>query len=125
MNLDNALSLITRKQEVSGPPTPANYDWQQCRESVKRLAALRPSLIAAGHGIPMRQAAAQLQELADRFPIPEHGRYVPQPARVDETGIIYLPPKPPDRLVRKAVGVSAAAAVVGIATVLLHKRKSS
>ncbi|HEX4750345.1 MAG TPA: MBL fold metallo-hydrolase [Bryobacteraceae bacterium] len=123
MNVDSALSLITRKQEVSRPPTPANYDWQQCRESVKKLARLKPSVVAAGHGTPMRDAAAQLQALADHFPIPEYGRYVHQPARVDETGIVYLPPRPPDRLVRGTVGVSAAAAAVGVATLLLYKPK--
>lgn len=125
MNIDNAIDLVTRKQEICRPPAPANYDWQQCRESVKKIAALKPSLVAAGHGVPMRDAALQLQQLADNFPIPSHGRYVAVPARVDENGITYLPPKPPDRLIRATVGVSAAAAAIGIATVLLHKRSKS
>lgn len=45
-------------------------DWGQARESVRRLARLRPSLIAAGHGAPMREAAGELQRLADEFVIP-------------------------------------------------------
>jgi glyoxylase-like metal-dependent hydrolase (beta-lactamase superfamily II) len=121
MNLDNLMDTITRKQEVCRPPTPATYDWQQARQSVLKLAALKPSLIAAGHGLPMRDAGAQLQKLAEKFPIPEHGRYVPQPARVDEDGITYLPPKPPDRLVRATVGVSAGLLAAALAVVLLHK----
>jgi glyoxylase-like metal-dependent hydrolase (beta-lactamase superfamily II) len=121
MNLDNAIDLITRRQQVCRPPVPATYDWQQARESVCKLAHLNPSLIAAGHGVPIRDAAAQLLELANQFPMPEHGRYVREPARVDESGITYLPPKPPDRLMRATAGVSAALLAVGCAAVLLHK----
>jgi glyoxylase-like metal-dependent hydrolase (beta-lactamase superfamily II) len=121
MNLDRLVDIITRKPQVCRPPVPATYDWKQARESVRRLADLKPSVIAAGHGVPMRDASAQLRELADNFPIPDHGRYVPQPARLDEGGIAYLPPKPPDRLLRATVGVSAAVLAIGFAAVLLNK----
>jgi hypothetical protein len=69
----------------------------------------------------MRDAAAQLRELADKFPVPEHGRYVREPARLDESGVAYLPPKPPDRLMRATAGISAALLAIGCASVLLHK----
>ncbi len=121
MNIDNIADLITRKQEVCRPPAPATCDWQQAHESVKKLAALRPWIIAAGHGQPMKAAAGDLQQLGEKFPIPEHGRYVHEPARFDETGVTYLPPKPPDRLVRAGVGLSAAALAAGVAAILLHK----
>jgi glyoxylase-like metal-dependent hydrolase (beta-lactamase superfamily II) len=121
MDLDSATGLITRNQKVCRPPVPATYDWPQAHESVRKLAALKPSVIAAGHGMPMHDASAQLQRLADHFPIPELGRYVPIPARADENGITYLPPKPPDRLVRATVGVAAGVIASAIAVVLLHK----
>lgn len=121
MNTDNLIGIITRGQEVCRPPVPVTYDWKQARESVQRLAALKPFLIAAGHGIPMGAAAGSLQQLADHFPMPDHGRYVLVPARVDENGIVYLPPKPPDRLVRATVGVAAAAATIAVATILVRK----
>jgi glyoxylase-like metal-dependent hydrolase (beta-lactamase superfamily II) len=125
MNLDNIVDIVTRVPKLCGPPVPATYDWQQAHESVRTLAELRPFLIAAGHGTPMAAVWARLQELAENFPIPEHGRYVPEPARVDENGITYLPAKPPDRLVRATVGVSAAALTVGFASLLLYKRRGA
>jgi len=125
MNLDNVVGLMTRRPELCRPPVPATYDWRQAHESVKKLAALRPFLVAPGHGTPMASVWARLQELAEHFPIPEQGRYVPEPARTDENGITYLPPKPPDRLVRATVGVSAAAAAIAFAGVLLHKPNKS
>ena len=121
MNLDNLVDIITRKPQVCRPPVPATYDWQQARESIRELADLKPSIIAPGHGVPMHNASSQLRELADNCPMPEHGRYVPEPARVDESGIAYLPPKPPDRLLRATVGVSAAFLAIGFAAILLHK----
>jgi len=121
MNLDNLVDIATRRPQVCRPPLPATYDWQQAHESVRKLADLKPSLIAAGHGVPMRDASPQLRELAVNFPIPEQGRYSREPARANASGVTYLPPKPPDRLVRATVGVSAALLAIGIAAVLLHK----
>ena len=121
MNLDNIIEIFTRPPKLCRPPAPATYDWQQARDSVQQLAALKPFLVAAGHGVPMGGASDALQQLADHFPIPEHGRYVSEPARFDENGIVYLPPKPPDRLVRATVGVTAAAATIALAAILLHK----
>lgn len=123
MNLDNIIDVVTRRQKLCRPPVPATYDWQQARESVQKLAALKPFLIAAGHGTPMAAVSTTLQQLAYNFPIPEHGRYVREPARADETGFTYLPPKPPDRLVRAAVGVSAATLAIGFGGLLVYKRR--
>jgi glyoxylase-like metal-dependent hydrolase (beta-lactamase superfamily II) len=125
MNLDNLVDIISRRPQLSRPPVPATYDWQQAHESVKRLAELRPFLVAAGHGTPMAAVWSQLEQMAQHFPIPEHGRYVPQPARADEHGVTYLPPKPPDRFMRATVGVSAATVGVAFAGLLLYKRRAS
>ncbi len=122
VNMDNALDLITKRQQVCRPPTPATTDWQQARQSVQKINALRPRVVAAGHGVPMSASAAdQLNQLAEHFPIPEHGRYVPEPARADETGVTYLPPKPPDTMLRVVTGVGAAAVVAGLGAMLLRK----
>ncbi len=92
MNLDSFVGTVTKRPQVCRPPVPATTDWERARRSVQLLAALRPTLIAAGHGIPLRDAAGPLQALADRFPMPAYGRYAREPARADETGVTYLPP---------------------------------
>lgn len=70
MDLDRILGTLFKRPQVCRPPVPATHDWVNARASVERLARLRPSLIAAGHGDPMRDAAGQLQNLAAHFPIP-------------------------------------------------------
>ena len=90
---------------------------------MKKLAELRPKVLAAGHGIPMRGASAttQLRALANNFPIPEDGRYVHEAARTNESGIVYLPPPVADPL--KIGAWMAAGAGVGVAAgVILRKR---
>ena len=70
MNLDSFLATISKRKQVCRPPVPATSDWIAARDSVRRLAGLRPSVIAAGHGAPMADAAEGLQRLADNFVIP-------------------------------------------------------
>ena len=123
VNLDSALDVLTKRRKLCRPPTPATTDWQQALQSVQKLAGLRPSLIAAGHGKPMRDAADQLQNLADHFPIPEQGRYINEPARADETGVTYLPPAPPDRVPKVVTGLAAAAVLATAGTLIARKGK--
>jgi glyoxylase-like metal-dependent hydrolase (beta-lactamase superfamily II) len=70
MDLDSFWGAIAKRPKVCRPPVPATFDWEGARASVQRLAGLRPSLIAAGHGVPMRGAADDLARLAADFPIP-------------------------------------------------------
>ena len=70
MNLDSFLDTITKRQAVCRPPVPATSNWKQARRSVELLAGLRPSVIAAGHGAPMRDAADGLTRLAQNFVAP-------------------------------------------------------
>ena len=70
MNLDSFFGTIARRKQVCRPPVPATPDWAGARRSVELLAALNPSVIAAGHGRPMEGAAGQLADLAANFPIP-------------------------------------------------------
>lgn len=123
IDVDSFWALATKQQRVCRPPTPLNYDWKAARESVRLLADLKPFTLACGHGKPMSGNAAtmELAALARQFPIPRHGRYVSEPARVDETGVVWLPPPAPDRLPKVAAGLGIAA---GAALVVTARRRS-
>lgn len=78
---NSLLAVAQQKPELTGPPAYYTPDWDAARESVAKLAALRPLTLAPGHGLPMSgdQIAGQLEELAanfDRIARPEHGKYV-------------------------------------------------
>ncbi|WP_400194092.1 MBL fold metallo-hydrolase [Hymenobacter sp. B81] len=124
---ESALAVWAQEQEVHGPPRYFTCDWHQARHSVELLAALKPNVAATGHGIPMRGAALQreLNELAQHFDelaVPAHGRYVPQPAIADETGVVSVPPPVFDATNPWLIG--AAAAAIGLATaVALSQRR--
>jgi len=119
--------MLSQRQQVSGPPPYYTCDWQAAERSVKNLAELRPKVLAAGHGIPMRgaQAATQLRAMASNFPIPEDGRYVREPAKTDERGVVYLPAQVPDPLkIGALIGLGFAGAV-GAGLVLRRRRHRS
>lgn len=118
MNLDSFVGTITQWQQLCPPPVPGTIDWPQTRASVRRLASLRPDVICAGHGKPMFGAGAELQRLADEFPIPAHGRYVKKAAVTNESGIMYVPPAPFDATPK----IVAVAALLGIGFAILNKR---
>jgi glyoxylase-like metal-dependent hydrolase (beta-lactamase superfamily II) len=71
MNLDSFWDTVARRKQMCRPPVPATSNWKDARRSVELLARLRPSLIAAGHGVPMRDAAGELSRLAENFRSPE------------------------------------------------------
>jgi glyoxylase-like metal-dependent hydrolase (beta-lactamase superfamily II) len=50
---ESLYKVITQEQEISGPPKYFTTDWGQAEQSVKKLAALKPSLAITGHGEPM------------------------------------------------------------------------
>jgi glyoxylase-like metal-dependent hydrolase (beta-lactamase superfamily II) len=83
---ESLLAVASQRPELHGPPAYFTTDWVAARDSVARLAALRPAQIASGHGQPMAGAAATdaLRDLADRFDQvarPERGKYVAHPRR--------------------------------------------
>ncbi len=98
MNMDSWTGLLTGRRELSRSGAPFNYDWDLTRESLKKLASLRPNVVACGHGIPMCDSdlPARMEEFAQNFRTPAHGRYVRKPARVDADGVVSLPPAPFD-----------------------------
>ena len=81
MWLESFLAVAKQKPELHGPPSYYTPDWASARESVQRLADLRPQTIAPGHGLPITGdlVAEQLARLAadfDHYALPHHGKYV-------------------------------------------------
>jgi glyoxylase-like metal-dependent hydrolase (beta-lactamase superfamily II) len=107
---ESALAALTYRPEIHGPPTYFTPDWDAARRSVEELAALQPLRVATGHGPPMEGTAMlqALQRLArefDRLAVPRRGRYVREPAVMNETGVVAVPPAVPDPLPRILLGV--------------------
>jgi glyoxylase-like metal-dependent hydrolase (beta-lactamase superfamily II) len=125
VDLDSWTALATQKPEISRPPVPVTCDWVAARRSLERLADLEPVTLACGHGTPMTgpEVAGALRALAEDFQAPRHGRYVAEPARTDEKGVVELPPPVPDPLPRTLAGVGIAAALAGV--VLAAARKGN
>jgi hypothetical protein len=100
------------------------YDWVAARRSLEELAKLRPAVIASGHGIPMagENLADELEAFSKDFVAPKYGRYVAEPARFDENGVVFVPPAKPDYRAGAAAGVLIAA-VVGIGFFALSRRR--
>jgi glyoxylase-like metal-dependent hydrolase (beta-lactamase superfamily II) len=124
MNQDSMVDTLSRKQVVWRPPTYYTFDWEEAEISVRRLATLRPDVLAAGHGVPMSgpDATQQLRQLAKNFPIPEHGRYVDQPAQFNHNGVTFLPPPVPDPVKWTALAVLSSVAVAGAGWAVNRKR---
>lgn len=110
VNQESPVTTVTLMPELRHPPAPFTTDWPAARRSVETLAALRPSLIAAGHGVPMGgpDVADDLVRFADHFTAPDHGRYARQAAVADESGVRFVPPPVPDPLLKVAAGVAVA-----------------
>jgi glyoxylase-like metal-dependent hydrolase (beta-lactamase superfamily II) len=113
-DLDSWTGLIGQKPKISRPASPFTFDWEKARESVQVLAALKPALLACGHGEPMKSVgiAEDLEAFAAAFAPPTRGRYVSEPATTNEHGVIYEPPAPADHLPKIAAGVVAGMFVV-------------
>jgi glyoxylase-like metal-dependent hydrolase (beta-lactamase superfamily II) len=108
-NLDSWRGIATQKKELSRPPSPFTYNWDQARISVQRIAALRPRVLVCGHGEAMDEPtlADDLDAFAATFAPPSQGRYVEVSARADEDGVVYEPPAPADRLPKVVAGLVA------------------
>lgn len=78
---ESAVAVLAKDREVNGPPAYFTTDWKAAENSIKKLAALKPSVVASSHGIPMRgeELTIQLETLAydfDKVALPEQGIYV-------------------------------------------------
>ncbi len=121
---ESVFSVMTQKRVVSGPPKYFTPDWGAAARSVKELAALEPNVIASGHGHALygddaRKALNKLAREFWRLGIPEHGRYVSEPALFNAEGPTYVPPAN----YRKVIFKVAIAATLMVAGYLLYKRK--
>jgi glyoxylase-like metal-dependent hydrolase (beta-lactamase superfamily II) len=113
---ESALAVLTQRPEVHGPPAYFTPDWEAARRSVQELALLQPAVAATGHGVPlrgeaMRQELATLAREFDSRAVPEHGRYVNQPAVADASGVVSVPPAPSVVPSGVLLGLGAAVAV--------------
>jgi glyoxylase-like metal-dependent hydrolase (beta-lactamase superfamily II) len=113
---ESMFAVLTQAQELHGPPAYFTIDWEKARRSVATIASLKPTIVATGHGEPLRgarmpDALARLAREFDRREKPEHGRYVHHPVATDDEGVILLPPKRRSAGVRWGMlsGVAAAA----------------
>jgi len=94
---ESIIAVLGNVKKLSGPPMYMTTDWLAAEESVKKIVALHPRIIAAGHGPVMRgrEIKEPLQQLSDNFKemaVPSSGRYANQPAAADEKGTYYVPP---------------------------------
>jgi len=119
VRLESLREILKANRELSAGPVQFNCDWAATVDSMRRLAALQPSIVAAGHGVPMDDPdiAERLTGFAKFQEPPEAGRYTREPARTDETGIVSLPPRPPLDWMKFAlrlpvVGAAAAGALI-------------
>jgi len=98
VNMESWSALLSRQRDLARPPPPFTMDWVSARASLEHMAALRPNVIAAGHGIPISDSdlPERLENFAKNFRTPRRGRYVWQAARTNENGIVDLPPAPFD-----------------------------
>ncbi|HUR10417.1 MAG TPA: MBL fold metallo-hydrolase, partial [Flavitalea sp.] len=121
---ESAISVLTDRKEVSGPPKYLTTDWNAAEQSVKKLAALKPDVIATGHGKPMRGEGMRnsLHNLAENFidqAKPSHGRYVDEPVVADENGIQYIPPHNSNSLLLAVTGIT----VLAVLGIFFYKKK--
>jgi glyoxylase-like metal-dependent hydrolase (beta-lactamase superfamily II) len=114
MKMESWSGLLGGRQRLSRAGAPFNVDWDQTKESVHKLAELRPSVAACGHGIPREEPdlPQRMESFAARFRRPRRGRYVFTPAQTDESGVVAVPPAPFDPVPYATAG---ALALVGIA----------
>lgn len=80
---ESLLSVITQKEQISGPPKYLTTDWQAAEDSVKRLKDLNPEVAVPSHGQPMKgqELKKHLEMLVSNFveiAKPEHGLFVDQ-----------------------------------------------
>jgi glyoxylase-like metal-dependent hydrolase (beta-lactamase superfamily II) len=122
---ESVFSVMTQKRIVSGPPKYFTPDWGTAARSVKTLAALEPNIIAAGHGHAMYgdEARKALHKLAKQFwrlGMPEHGRYVSEPALFNDEGPTYVPPS---KMKYAIIKIVAATTLVVVGYMLYRKNQ--
>lgn len=126
MNMRDMGDFMSGKPELNRPPEYFTPDWPASLKSIDKLATLRPSILATGHGEPLYYRGLELDliDFADRCLPPKEGRYVDAPPHYDANGVVSLPPPANDPLPKiiagTAAGILAAITTFGI----VRNRKS-
>lgn len=81
---ESLTSVVTRNEQISGPPQYLTTDWKAAEDSVRRLRDLQPALVIPSHGKPMagENLARHLEMLVSHFDEiakPDQGRFVDRP----------------------------------------------
>lgn len=53
VNVNSPVTALRRRPRLGGPPRYTTWNWSMARESIRTVAALAPTTIAAGHGQPL------------------------------------------------------------------------
>ncbi len=86
---ESAYAVAVQRAEMHGPPQYYTPDWEKAAVSVRQLAALEPERVITGHGpamqgAEMRDALYALAQDFERIAVPEQGKYIDDPARVED-----------------------------------------
>ncbi|MGM8215366.1 MBL fold metallo-hydrolase [Bacillaceae bacterium W0354] len=78
---DELYKVFTQDFEFNGPPRYLTDNWLAAKQSVEKLAALKPLVAVTGHGIPvsgdvLRKGLAELAQNFDQVAKPDYGKYV-------------------------------------------------
>ncbi len=78
---ESLYKVVTQTKEISGPPRYLTTNWQDAKDSVEKLEALKPSTAITGHGLPMKgeELIRNLKKLVDNFEqlaLPKQGKYL-------------------------------------------------
>ncbi|HEX2533956.1 MAG TPA: MBL fold metallo-hydrolase [Chitinophagaceae bacterium] len=122
---ESAMSVMTQKKIVCGPPKYFTPDWGAAARTVRALAALEANVIATGHGQSFYgdEGRKALHKLSREFwsqGIPAQGRYVKEPALFNEDGPTYIPAA---RNAPFIVRVVAATAMIAAGIYLWRRRQ--
>jgi len=125
MNQESWATTVTMPRELRWPPIPLTTDWDAALDSVRRLAALRPRRIAAGHGLPMagEHLADAFELFARRLTPPTHGRYVRESVSTDEHGVRTMPAPVPDPVGSRLLAVAGSAVLGALILALARDRR--
>ncbi|HUJ76739.1 MAG TPA: MBL fold metallo-hydrolase [bacterium] len=69
VNLDSFWDTLRGIQKLARPVSAVTWSWKAARESVARMAALEPRVLATGHGLPLTGpgTAAAVRAFSERF----------------------------------------------------------
>ncbi|MDF2558467.1 MAG: beta-lactamase domain protein [Bacillales bacterium] len=78
---ESLISVLTQKENISGPPKYLTIDWDKAKESIIKLSNLEPRLAITSHGEPMagENLRNHLDYLINNFneiAVPEDGKFL-------------------------------------------------